>query len=97
MRRKKKTTIVTFESRERMTIHHSERRFIAWCEWCGAEVLMLPPGEAAALSQTETRAIFRGIEAGTIHFVESEDGGLLVCQNSVTTAAQDGRATRPAF
>jgi hypothetical protein len=48
---------------------------------------MVTPNEAAARSHTETRAIFRGIEGGTVHFVESEDGGLLVCLNSVAAAA----------
>jgi RNase P subunit RPR2 len=87
MKRKKKTTIVTIESRERMTIRRDTRRVVVGCEQCGPDVLMVTPNEAAARSHTETRAIFRGIEGGTVHFVESEDGGLLVCLNSVAAAA----------
>jgi hypothetical protein len=87
MRRKKKTTTITIESRERTTIRRSQPGFVAWCQRCDAEVLMVTPKEAAALSHTDVRAIFRGIEAGTLHFVESENGGLLVCLDSVTAAA----------
>jgi hypothetical protein len=83
MRRKKKTTIVTFESRERMTIHRGQRGLIAWCNRCCGEVLMVTPNEAAASSGINARAIFRGIEAGEIHFFENEGGALLVCSKSL--------------
>jgi hypothetical protein len=87
MRRKKKTTIVTFESHERITIHRHERRFIAWCEWCGEEVLMVTPDEAASLSHSDTRTIFRAVEAGEIHFIENGSGALLVCSQSCGAVA----------
>jgi hypothetical protein len=83
MRRKKKTTIVTFESRERMTIRRGEQRFVGWCERCGAEVLMVSTNEAASLSRTNTRSIFRGVESGELHFLESETGELMVCSKSL--------------
>jgi hypothetical protein len=83
MRRKKKTTIVTYESHERMTIRHERPRIFAWCECCGMEVLMVTPTEAAAISEADTRAIFRGVESGEIHFIEGESGALLVCSNSL--------------
>ena len=83
MRRKKKTTIVTIESRERMTIQRHARSLVTWCEQCGAEVLMVTPNEAAAISRTDARTIFRAVEAGTIHFIESESGALLVCRTSI--------------
>jgi len=83
MRRKKKTTIVTIESRERTTIHRLTRRLVAWCEQCGAEALMVTPDEAATLCSTDARAIFRGVEAGEIHSVETERGALLVCSKSL--------------
>ena len=83
MRRKKKTTIVTFESRERMTIRDRGRRMIAWCEQCGADVLMVTPIEAAALARTDAGAIFRGVELGVLHSVERKTGALLVCSQSL--------------
>jgi hypothetical protein len=86
MRRKKKTTIVTFESRERMTIRHQTPRIFAWCDECGTDVRMVTPNEAAAISLTDTRAIFRGVESGKIHFLENESGELLICSQSLERA-----------
>lgn len=83
MPRKKKITIVTIESRERTTIHRLTRRTVSWCEQCGTEALMVTPYEAATLCSTDARAIFRGMEAGEIHFIEREGGALLVCSNSL--------------
>jgi hypothetical protein len=83
MRRRKKT-IVTIEARERTTIRRGARSLVAWCEHCCAHVLMLTPDEAALVCRTDARSIFRQIEAGEIHFIESEGGALLVCANSLT-------------
>ena len=83
MRRKKKTTIITFESHERTTIRRDVRQRVAWCERCGVEVQMVTPGEAAAVAKTDARAIFRGVEAGEIHFLETRDSGLMICTNSL--------------
>jgi len=83
MRRKKKTTIVTFESRERVTIRHQAPRILARCDDCGDDVWMVTPNEAASISLTDTRAIFRLVEAGKIHFFETETGELLVCSKSL--------------
>ena len=90
MRRKKKTTIVTFESRERMTIRHQAGRGFRWCGECGRDVWMVTPNEAASISLTDTRAIFRLVEAGKIHFLETETGELLVCSKSL-----EGGPARP--
>ena len=83
MRRKKKTTIVTVEARERTTIRRGARQMIAWCDQCGAEVSMVTPNEAAALAGTEARAIFRGVESGDVHFIETGEGALLICAQSL--------------
>ncbi len=44
---------------------------------------MLTPDEAAAVSLTTTRSIFRRVEEGNLHFLEGEGGRLLVCVNSL--------------
>jgi hypothetical protein len=83
MRRKKKTTIVTFESRERTTIHRTRQLLMSWCDQCSVEVLMVTPNEAALIVGTDARAIFREVESGQIHFIESGNGALLICKRSV--------------
>jgi hypothetical protein len=83
MRRKKKTTIITFESHERTTIHRAAESLIAWCDQCGAEVLMVTPNQAANIAGTDARVIFRRLESGQIHFIEGANGALLICKQSV--------------
>ena len=83
MRRKRKTTIVTIEARERTTIHREMRRLLAWCDRCGEEVWMVTASEAALISMTDLRTIFRGVEAGAVHFIECERNILLVCSKSL--------------
>jgi hypothetical protein len=83
MLRKKKTTIVTVEARERTTIRRGFRGVLVWCQQCGAEVSMVTPNEAALLAGTDSLSIFRSIEAGAIHFLEAGNGELLVCCDSL--------------
>jgi hypothetical protein len=55
----------------------------AGCPACGAEVLMASPETAALLAGVGVRAVYRAIEAGTIHFVESSEDLVLVCLRSL--------------
>ena len=57
----------------------------SWCRECGARVQMLTAEEAARFAGTSTRMIYRRVEAGEIHYLETADGGLLVCARSVTS------------
>jgi len=84
MRRKKKTTIVTVEARECTTIRRGARQVIAWCDQCGADVPVVTPNEAAELARTDARQIFRGVESGVFHFIETGEGALLICARSLT-------------
>jgi hypothetical protein len=90
MKHRKKTTIVTFESRERTTIRRAVQPRVAWCSECSDDVLMVTPGEAASLNGIDTRTIFRAIESGQIHFREDLTGGLLVCSKSVSFFCSEG-------
>ena len=46
---------------------------------------MVTPNEAATFARTDARSIFRGVEAGEIHFIDTENGVLLVCSKSVSS------------
>ncbi|MDQ3820838.1 MAG: hypothetical protein M3362_24565 [Acidobacteriota bacterium] len=56
---------------------------LLWCGRCRAEVLMLTVDEAALITRSTSLAIFRLAEAGGLHFVETPEGGLLICSNSL--------------
>ena len=55
----------------------------AWCPQCSATVMMVMPEQAAALMGTSVRAINRRVENESVHFVETQDGWLRVCANSL--------------
>ena len=86
MRRKR--TEITFEIDE--VIYAAGQRIPdasgltrAWCLECRSEALMVTPQEAAAIAQVTVRAVNQRVEAGTVHFLETNLGQLLVCVNSL--------------
>ena len=83
---KRKRTEITIEIDELICVappNHLTR--LARCPDCGAEVLMLMPQEAARIAQVSVRDINRSVEAGQVHFLETAEGLLLVCMNSLAT------------
>jgi hypothetical protein len=58
----------------------------AWCAQCGRTVSLISPDAAAKLAGMSTRAIYRQIEAGQLHFTETADE-LLICLDSVMRLA----------
>ena len=74
MRRVRQTTI-TVETHEVWSIAREHVR--VKCTECNAE--MITPEDAATIAATCMRTVFRLIEAGTIHYVETPAGTVLVC------------------
>ena len=54
-----------------------------WCPACSAEVTMVTPEQAALVRYLTPRIIYRLIEAGDVHFLESQEGAVLVCLSSL--------------
>ena len=63
-----------------------EKRF---CQSCQREVRWLVPEEAMLLTKTSLREIFRFVELSKFHFIESEEGFLLVCAESLGATRQN--------
>lgn len=65
------------------TIAYSKRRerFEAYCPSCEALIEMATPHIAAILTHSTEREIFSLVEAGKIHFVETD--GVLICLSSL--------------
>ena len=79
----KRRTVIKIET-HRLTVVHSRRRAAnACCQRCGSQVRLLTPEEAAALAGVSTRAIYRRVECGDLHFVETAEGALLICSGSL--------------
>lgn len=55
----------------------------AGCSLCGSSAQMLPTSLAAIQSGIPQRTLFRWIESGDIHFVETPEGNIYFCLASV--------------
>ena len=81
----KKRTEVTIEIEE-VVIRKTKEARVAWCHRCAENVRMLEANEAARTAGVSSRAIYREVEAGRLHFVEIE-GSILVCLDSLSLVA----------
>ena len=81
---KRKRTEITIEVEEVIhAVNHRRRLTRAWCPACGSEAPMFTPEQAAAMARVTVRAVNRRVEDGSVHFLETADGRLLVCVNSL--------------
>jgi hypothetical protein len=83
-----KRTEITIDTQRFVVIRKHRGSMRTWCELCRAEVDMIRPDEAAALSNLSSRIIYRWIEESRLHFQESA-GVLRICANSFSTNRQD--------
>jgi excisionase family DNA binding protein len=56
------------------------------CVECSSPVQMITPEEAAVLASVSTRTVYRRVERGQLHFVETDAGRLLICPNCLPTS-----------
>lgn len=79
----KQKTAIRVETRKVSVIRPANAGIEIWCEACAASVPMFLPERLAALSETTPREIYRRVEEGELHFVETESGELLICCSSL--------------
>ena len=79
----KRRTQITIERERLLLISRRKLSATGWCDPCGAQVDLLTPETAAAITGVGTRAIYRRVESGELHFTEIRDGLLLVCERSL--------------
>jgi len=64
-------TKVTFEERETVVLKKRSTHLSADCPLCQASVELVTPEILAVLAHTSEREVFRLLEAGVVHFVET--------------------------
>jgi hypothetical protein len=82
--RTKRRIEISVERNEFLVITQPDKLMPRWCESCAGTVLMVTPAEAAVVAGVSWREISRRVEAGRVHFIETPDGLLLICINSVS-------------
>ena len=76
MRLRKRRTEIAFELEQTIIVKRRSGSASGWCNDCELEVVMITPDEAASITSMTTRALYRSVDAGIIHFTEME-GGLI--------------------
>ncbi len=84
MRRRRRVEITVEISR--LVMRRGAGRASVWCPVCAPPVPLVTPEEAAVLAGVSTRTVYRRVEAGQLHFVETDAGRLLICPNSAPRA-----------
>jgi hypothetical protein len=73
----------TVERTETYSVRTVRNHVSTFCRLCGCETRMSSPETAAEILRISKRRIYAGIEDGTTHFNEAEDGLILVCLRSL--------------
>lgn len=79
----KRRTEITFKTDRLIIVRRERMEMDAWCASCAKSSTMLSVDEAAAVARSTSRAIYRRVEADTLHFTETPEGRLLICLNSL--------------
>lgn len=79
----RKRTVTTIETHQIVTVRRPVGATLALCPVCLKEIEMITPEVAAALARVTVRSIYAGVEAGGVHFLETPDGRLLLCADSL--------------
>jgi excisionase family DNA binding protein len=82
----KKRTLITIETDRVLVIRgrRPSRSRAAWCAACARQVRMVTVDEAAAVAQASSRTIYQWVEARKLHFIETPEGRLFICLNSLS-------------
>jgi hypothetical protein len=92
---KKRRTEITIERRELLVVRRSPTVDLVRCpECCSRPPVLIAPEVAAVMAGVGTRAVYRWVEAGAVHFAETPGGALLVCPESLPTSANIERLLR---
>jgi hypothetical protein len=76
----KQKTEIEIELKETVAYSRRSERFETFCPECKTLVEMAAPPVAAVLTQTTEREIYRLVETGKVHFIETDR--VLICLNS---------------
>lgn len=89
----KQKTEIEIELSETIAYSKRQERFEAFCQLCKSLVEMSTPQVAAILTHSKEREIYRLIEVGKVHFVETDK--VLICLRSLTETLSEPLSVPP--
>ena len=82
-------TEIRIETHELTVIRVRQSQSVTvFCPFCELQALHLTVARATAVLQISETAVFRLVEGGTVHSIETRSGTLLVCSNSAAALAK---------
>lgn len=88
----RRVTMITIEKERSIEIISRHLRVKGWCRQCNRPVVMLAPEKAAVIAGVGPRLIYRWVEAGQLHFLETDRGLVRICLDSLIPVAEDFHA-----
>lgn len=76
---------ILVERQETSVSRPNSQGILLHCAECGTKSVMLPVDTAAALTGFTPRTLYRRMEEGKLHFLESANGAVLLCAESFKT------------
>jgi hypothetical protein len=80
-RQMKHRTEIEIEVSETIAYSRRDEQFMAFCLKCNSHVEMCSPATAAVIAKLTEREIYRLVESGQIHYVDT--GRVLICMRSL--------------
>ena len=85
---KKRHTVTTIETHEFWVVKRpAQQSPEIICAACPGEARMLTPQQAATQAGVSDRTVYRWVDEGLIHFLETAEGSLFVCLAPLTIDA----------
>ncbi len=84
----KRTTEIFIAAKRRFVVRQASADEQIFCPECSSP--MIAAEQFAGLISISRRKIYRTIEAGATHFVETETGAVMICPPSLKTVLRDG-------
>jgi hypothetical protein len=84
--RKIRRTEVTIETEEIVIIRSTQTALLPLCPQCCDAVPLVTPEQAAEIVGATTRVIYRWLEEGRIHDLETTEGLVFICPRSLFLA-----------
>lgn len=80
---KQRKTEIFIQTRERIFVRRAANELQMLCAGCQTETVFITPEQATLQTNANVREIFRRVEGGTIHFIETAEGITLICMASL--------------